>query len=188
VTTEPNYDRTLRVRIRFRARVSLRLAVYRQSFRLGDKPLRLTTSNFIFQLNACDYSSYVTSSLKRARVCRLQLLLVLVSTIVLRSESRGTRDHILLSQIRDSTNLEGQVPVFIHPSNRVTQLYSQALGSLFVISYDSQDYGGGIRPRLNTGFSQLSELPLLSSHYIDSSRTTAQKTYPLSSNGYMRTT
>jgi hypothetical protein len=28
-----------------------------------------------------------------------------------RSESLGTRDHILLSQIRDSPNLEGQVPV-----------------------------------------------------------------------------
>jgi hypothetical protein len=35
------------------------------------------------------------------RVCRLQLLLVLGSAVILRSESRGTRDHILLSQIRD---------------------------------------------------------------------------------------
>jgi hypothetical protein len=31
-----------------------------------------------------------------------------------RSESRGTIDHILLSQIRDSPNLEGQVPVFTY--------------------------------------------------------------------------
>jgi hypothetical protein len=29
------------------------------------------------------------------------------------------RDHILLSQIRDSPKLEGQVPVFISPRNRV---------------------------------------------------------------------
>jgi hypothetical protein len=29
---------------------------------------------------------------------------------ILRSESRGTHDHILLSQIRDSPNLEGWVP------------------------------------------------------------------------------
>jgi hypothetical protein len=50
-------------------------------------------------------------------------------------ESRGTRDHILLSEIRDSPNLEGQVPVFISPRNRVAQLYRQALGSLFVASY-----------------------------------------------------
>jgi hypothetical protein len=41
--------------------------------------------------------------------------------------------------------------VFISPRNRVTQLYSQALGSFFVTFYDSQDYGGGIRTRLHTG-------------------------------------
>jgi hypothetical protein len=50
-------------------------------------------------------------SLTRERVCRLQLLLVLASAVILGSESRGTRDHILLSQIRDSLYLEGQVPV-----------------------------------------------------------------------------
>jgi hypothetical protein len=43
--------------------------------------------------------------------------------VILRSESRGTLDYILLSQNRDSPNLEGQVPVFISPRNRVTQLY-----------------------------------------------------------------
>jgi hypothetical protein len=42
-----------------------------------------------------------TLSLTRGRVCRLQFLLVLASAVILRSESRGTRDHILLSQIRD---------------------------------------------------------------------------------------
>jgi hypothetical protein len=34
---------------------------------------------------------------------------------------RDSRDHILLPQIRDSPNLEGQVPVFIFPRNRVAQ-------------------------------------------------------------------
>jgi hypothetical protein len=58
-------------------------------------------------------------SLTRERVCRLQSLLVLASAVILGSESRETRDHILLSQIRDSPNLEGQVPVFISPRNRV---------------------------------------------------------------------
>jgi hypothetical protein len=58
-------------------------------------------------------------------VCRLQLLLALVSAVILRSESHGTHDHILLSQIRDSPNLEGEVPVFISPRNRVAQLYLQ---------------------------------------------------------------
>jgi hypothetical protein len=51
------------------------------------------------------------------------------------SESRRTHGHIVLSQIRDSINLEGQVPVFISPWSRVAQLYSQALGSLFVASF-----------------------------------------------------
>jgi hypothetical protein len=40
-------------------------------------------------------------SLTRGRVCRLQLLLSLASAVFLGSESRGTRDHILLSHIRD---------------------------------------------------------------------------------------
>jgi hypothetical protein len=47
--------------------------------------------------------------------CRLQLLLLLASAVILRSDSRGTHDHILLSQIRDSPNLEDQVPLFISP-------------------------------------------------------------------------
>jgi hypothetical protein len=40
-------------------------------------------------------------SLTRGRICRLQLLLALASAVIFRSESHGTRDHILLSQIRD---------------------------------------------------------------------------------------
>jgi hypothetical protein len=55
------------------------------------------------------------------------IVLALASESFLGLESRGTRDHILLSQIRDSPNLEGQVPVFISPRNRVAQLYPQAL-------------------------------------------------------------
>jgi hypothetical protein len=65
----------------------------------------------------------------RGWVCHLQLLLSLASAVILRSESRMTHDHILLSQIRDSPNLEGQVPLFISPRNRVAQLYPQALGT-----------------------------------------------------------
>jgi hypothetical protein len=40
-------------------------------------------------------------SLTRGRACRLKLLLVLASAVILGSESRGSRGHILLSQIRD---------------------------------------------------------------------------------------
>jgi hypothetical protein len=115
-------------------------------FVLTTSPLRLTTTNFIFQLNTCGYSTYVTSSLTRGWICSLQFLLVLVSAVILRSEFRGTHDHILLSQIWDSPNLEGQVPVFISLRNTVAQLYPQALGSLFVASHDSQ---GPHRKRLS---------------------------------------
>jgi hypothetical protein len=59
---------------------------------------------------------------ERTGLC-LQLLLGLASAVILGSESRGTRDHILLTQIRNFP---------------------------FVASYDSQGYGGGIRPRLHT--------------------------------------
>jgi hypothetical protein len=66
-----------------------------------------------FQLNTCGYSPYVTSSLTRKWVCRLQLLLALASAVIHGFYSRGTLDHILLSQARDFQNLEGQVPVFL---------------------------------------------------------------------------
>jgi hypothetical protein len=40
-------------------------------------------------------------SLSRGRVCRVQLPLALARAVMLGSESLGTRDHILLCQIRD---------------------------------------------------------------------------------------
>jgi hypothetical protein len=46
---------------------------------------------------------------------RLQLLLDLASAVILRSESRGTHDHILLSPIRDSPNLEVRSPYLYPP-------------------------------------------------------------------------
>jgi hypothetical protein len=48
------------------------------------------------------------------------------------------RSHMSLSQ------LWGPGPCIYIPRNRVAQLYPRALGSLFVASYDSQGYGGGI--------------------------------------------
>jgi hypothetical protein len=67
------------------------------------------------------------------------------SAVILRYESRWTLDQILLSQIDDLLNLEGQVPAFISLRNRVARLYPQALGSLLVVSYDSQGYDGCTR-------------------------------------------
>jgi hypothetical protein len=80
-----------------RVRVTLRLDVYRQSFRFGEKPLE-TTSNFLFPTEFLRYSPYVTSSLMKGWVCRLQLLLALASAVSLRSESRGS--HCTVSDRR----------------------------------------------------------------------------------------
>jgi hypothetical protein len=98
-------------------------------FILALSPLRPATSIF-FQLNTCGYSLYITSSLTRGWVCRLQLLLVFAKAVIVESESCGTHDHILLSHFRDCPNLDGQVPVFISPRYRVAQLYPQGLGSI----------------------------------------------------------
>jgi hypothetical protein len=58
-------------------------------------------------------------------------------------------EHILLSHIRDSPNLEGQVLVFIFPTNRMAQIYPQALGS-FYASYMSQVCGRVIPTNLHS--------------------------------------
>jgi hypothetical protein len=65
-------------------------------FFLTASPLRLTSSTFIFQLNTCCYSPYVT--------------------VILRPDSSGTHDHISHSQIRDSTRVESQlIPLNFFP-------------------------------------------------------------------------
>jgi hypothetical protein len=64
-------------------------------------------------------------SLMRGRVCLLYMLLVLASAVILGPESQKI---LVFCCLRFET-------------------------SIFVASYDSQGYGGGIRPRLHTGFS-----------------------------------
>jgi hypothetical protein len=56
--------------------------------------------NFIivWKLRVCWFGA---PSLTRGRICRLKLLLVLASAVIFGSESRRTRGHFLLSQIRD---------------------------------------------------------------------------------------
>jgi hypothetical protein len=46
----------------------------------------------------------------------------LSSSVILGPETRGTLDHILLSQIRDFLNLKDHDPIFISPGNREAQL------------------------------------------------------------------
>jgi hypothetical protein len=80
-------------------KVTLRLTVS-QSASLGVEPhLGLMTRYLtIWQLRSCFCGA---SSLTRGRVCLLYTLLGLPNAVFLGSESLGTRDHILLSQIWD---------------------------------------------------------------------------------------
>jgi hypothetical protein len=78
-------------------------------------PFETHVQQLFFQLNACFHCPYVTSSLTRGWICRLQLMLPLASAVVIRSESRGTRDHIILSQIRDSPTWRARSPYLYTP-------------------------------------------------------------------------
>jgi hypothetical protein len=109
-------------------------------FVLTPSPLRFMARMIFSHLNTCGHSPYV---LTREWVCRLELLLALASAFILRSESRRTHDHILLSQIRDFPNLELRSPYLYPPRKKVAQLYPPALGSLSVAFHDSQGYGRG---------------------------------------------
>jgi hypothetical protein len=73
----------------------------------------------------CQTVAGLLMSLTRGKVCRLQLLLALASAVIFGSSHVGL----------------------------VTIFYTLRFGtSLFVASYESQGYGGGIRPRLHTGW------------------------------------
>jgi hypothetical protein len=89
-----------------------------------------------------------------------------------RSKSHRPHDHILLSHLRHP-NMEAQVPIFISPRNRMVRLYSRALGSLVIASYDSQGYSRCFLTGLHTGHSQLTLTT--GPRYIVQART-AQKT------------
>jgi hypothetical protein len=67
----------VRVRIRVKVKVTLRLAVFPQLVRPGVKPLE-THDQIFLQLNPCEHSPYVTSSLTRRWVCLLWICLAFV--------------------------------------------------------------------------------------------------------------
>jgi hypothetical protein len=91
------------------------------------KPMtRLLFSVWQLQVSCCG-----APSLTRGWVCNLliQLLLGLARAITLGFKSLRTQT-IFYCLIWDSPNLDGQVPIFISPRNRVAQLYPLALDSL----------------------------------------------------------
>jgi hypothetical protein len=82
----------------------------------------------------------------RGWVCRLQFLLVFSSAVILRSESRGTQTNFYCLRFETPPTRRSRSP-YLYPPWTGWPGYT----SFFVASYDSQGYGGGIRPHLHTG-------------------------------------
>jgi hypothetical protein len=68
--------------VKAKVRVTLRLAVYRQSIRLDARPLETRDQRFLFQLNSCGNSPYVTSSLTRRWGCLLWICLAFLQVYI----------------------------------------------------------------------------------------------------------
>jgi hypothetical protein len=165
--------------VKVNVQVTLRLAVYSQSV-LGVKPLE-THDQYFFQLNACGYSPYVISSLTRIWIADNWWVWVWASRYDRRSVGQSllewsthlrlTAGFLLLSDscgfvdVGRSLWREDGSSVYncclpspaqsfsgLAPVGLATVFYCLRFEtSLFVSSYDSQDYGGGIRPLLHTG-------------------------------------
>jgi hypothetical protein len=109
-------------------------------------------TRFLFSVWRLRVSWCVAPSLTRGRVCNLLyncFWSLPEQSLLGRSPAELTT--IFYCLIWDSPNLDGQVPVFISPRNRVAQLYPRALGSLLSPLTTRRDYGGGILTRLHTG-------------------------------------
>jgi hypothetical protein len=72
-----------------------------QSVRFGVKPHLGLMTRYLLLFDSYGPVLCAMPSLARGLVCLLYMLLALASAVFLRSESLGTRDHILLSQISD---------------------------------------------------------------------------------------
>jgi hypothetical protein len=72
-----------------------------QSVSLGIEPHLGLVTRYLLLFDSYGLVSCGAPSLTRGRVCLLYMLLAIASAVFLTSESLGTRDHILLSQIWD---------------------------------------------------------------------------------------
>jgi hypothetical protein len=112
-------------------RVTLWLTVYSISVRLDDKTLETHDQSFYLTTEHLSYSPYVISCLTRGLICRVQLLLALARAVILGSESRGTHDHILLSQIPRLVQPGGPDPRIYIPQEQVGPVMAPGTGFPF---------------------------------------------------------
>jgi hypothetical protein len=125
VNLRPTVNRPVRLGVRF-------------SFGVHDQ--------ILFSVRRVRVSWYGSPSLTRGRVCNLvyNYFWALPEQSLWGPSPAELRPYWpYCCLIRDFSNLEGQVPVFISPRNRLTQLYSRALGSLLVALKKEQ----GITPK-----------------------------------------
>jgi hypothetical protein len=105
------------------------------------------------QLRVC---YFVAPFLTRGRVCNLlyNCFRALPGQSLL-GRSPAELTAIFYCLIWASPNLEGQVPVFISPRNRVAKLFPRALVPFLSPLTIRRDYGWGILTRLHTGKSEI---------------------------------
>jgi hypothetical protein len=102
-----------------------------------------TTTQFLFLLEISFRQLYlcyfVAPSLMRGQVCNLfvQLLLGLARAVTLGPKSRRTQRPYFTVLFETPPTWRARFLYIYLPRNRMAQLYPQALGSLFVTSYDS---------------------------------------------------
>jgi hypothetical protein len=101
-------------------------------------------TRFLFSAWRLRVSCCETPYLTRGCVCNLlvQLLLGLARAVTLGSESRGTQDHILLSQFLRLVQSGVSGPCIYIPLEQVGPVIPPGTGFPFLASYDSQGYGG----------------------------------------------
>jgi hypothetical protein len=135
-----------RVRVSVRARVrrvTIRLAVYCQPIRLGDKPLETHDKYFYFPTEHFRLQSFCNILSDE----RMGLSFTIAANP---RQRRHSQDRVPRVSRPYFTVSVSRLPKPRGPGPRI--YIPQELGSLFVASYYSQGYCGGIQTRLHTGF------------------------------------
>jgi hypothetical protein len=143
-------------------------------FVLGTSSLKPMTRIFILQLNTCGYSPYVTSLWREKGSVVYNCCWFSPAQSISGPSPAGLMTTFYCLRFETLPTWRARCP-YLYSLGTVSRLHAHALGSLFVASYDTQGYGGGIRPRLHTGPINTSVLSAYKSYWT-SQRQTAQET------------